>query len=238
LAFDDPRVKQAYLNYCRRAISFFEPAYLAIGVESNLIRTKAPWKWPGYLALHRFIYGELKREHPKMPIFDTVVATAILPGYAPEYDHAQQMAVLDDLMPTCDVFALSLYPYMSAYKTDRIPADIFDRLDSMSHGRPIAIGESGYLARPLSILNGRLTMDGTDAEQAEWIRLLLAAAEARHYLFAVNYIIRDYEALWIKLGKTDLNAIWKNTGFYDAEGHERPALTLWREALRRPYSEH
>ena len=36
-AYDDPLVMKAYLNYCRRAIEFFKPDYLAIGIEVNEI---------------------------------------------------------------------------------------------------------------------------------------------------------------------------------------------------------
>ena len=36
-AYDDPLVMKAYVNYCRRAIAFFKPDYLAIGIEVNEI---------------------------------------------------------------------------------------------------------------------------------------------------------------------------------------------------------
>ena len=32
---DDPMVKTAYLNYCERAIEYFQPEYAAIGIEVN-----------------------------------------------------------------------------------------------------------------------------------------------------------------------------------------------------------
>jgi len=234
-SFDDPLVEKAYLAYCRKAIATFHPAYLAIGVESNLVKTKAPGKWPAYLKLHRDTYQALKKENPKLPIFDTVVGTALLPGYAPEYKHEDQMAALDDLMPTSDFFAVSLYPYMSAYLAEKIPDDMFSELEKMAHGKPMAIAESGYPAKEFSIADGKLVFKGTPEKQADWVRRLLAAAEKGKYPFVVNYITRDYEALWEKLGRTDLNAIWKNTGFYDAAGKPRSSLGLWKAALARPY---
>lgn len=233
--FDDPLVEKAYLAYCRKAIATFHPAYLAIGVESNLVKTKAPGKWPAYLKLHRDTYQALKKEHPKLPIFDTVVGTALLPGYAPEYRHEDQMTALDDLMPTSDLFAVSLYPYMSAYLTEKIPDDMFPELEKMAHGKTMAIAESGYPAKEFSIADGKLVFKGTPEKQADWVRRLLAAAEKGKYPFVVNYITRDYEPLWEKLGRTDLNAIWKNTGFYGAEGKPRSSLELWKAALARPY---
>src|SRR5262245_9517038 len=35
--YDDPLVKKAYLNYCRRMLGIFKPDYLAIGIEVNEI---------------------------------------------------------------------------------------------------------------------------------------------------------------------------------------------------------
>ena len=68
--YDDPLVMKAYLNYCRRAVEFFEPDYLAIGIEVNEIyRDGGPKKWDAYVALHQYIYKELKRDHKDLPIF-------------------------------------------------------------------------------------------------------------------------------------------------------------------------
>jgi hypothetical protein len=233
--FDDPTVEKAFLNYCHRAIAIYHPNYLAIGVESNLVRSKAPDKWEGYLRLHRFIYKTLKAEHPDLPIFDTVVGTALLSGYAPEYKHEDQMKALDDLMPTCDVFAVSIYPYMSAYTTDYIPENMFPELEKMGHGKPMAMAESGYPAKEFSIQSGKLVFHGTEEKQANWVRRVLDAADKGRYLFVVNYITRDYDPLWEKYGRTDLFAIWKNIGFYDAAGKARSGLAIWREALAKPY---
>ncbi|HKS35993.1 MAG TPA: hypothetical protein VJW76_02305, partial [Verrucomicrobiae bacterium] len=67
--YDDPLVKKAYLNYCRRSIEFFQPDYLAIGIEVNEIFSAGKDKWQAYVELHRHVYGELKKEHPNLPIF-------------------------------------------------------------------------------------------------------------------------------------------------------------------------
>ena len=58
--YDDPLVMKAYLNYCRRAIEFFKPDYLAIGIEVNEIHNLGPKAWDAYVALHKHVYAELK----------------------------------------------------------------------------------------------------------------------------------------------------------------------------------
>jgi hypothetical protein len=71
--YDDPIVMQAYLAYCRRAIEFFRPDYLCIGIEVNEIhRDGGEQKWQAYAALHRHVYRELKKDHKDLPIFASI----------------------------------------------------------------------------------------------------------------------------------------------------------------------
>src|SRR4051812_35088426 len=67
--YDDPAVMKAYLGYCRRMVEFFRPDYLGIGVEVNEIYQAGPETWRAYAALHRHVYGELKKDRPNLPIF-------------------------------------------------------------------------------------------------------------------------------------------------------------------------
>src|SRR5687767_853635 len=65
-SYDDPLVIEAYLNYCRRAIEFFKPDYLCIGIEANEIHSGGAAKWRAYGALHRQVYAALKKEYKDM----------------------------------------------------------------------------------------------------------------------------------------------------------------------------
>src|SRR5262245_23803484 len=68
-AYDHPLVKQAYLSYCLRAMEFFRPDYLCIGIEVNEIYGAGPEKWAAYLELHRHVYQEIKKRRPELPVF-------------------------------------------------------------------------------------------------------------------------------------------------------------------------
>ena len=72
--YDDPLVKKAYLAYCRRSIDFFTPDYLAIGIEMNELLNAGADKWRAYVELHRYVYRELKKEHPNLPIFASFIS--------------------------------------------------------------------------------------------------------------------------------------------------------------------
>ena len=62
--YDDPLVMKAYLAYCRRAIEFFKPDYLAIGIEVNEIHNLGPKAWDAYVTLHKHIVRGVEERSP------------------------------------------------------------------------------------------------------------------------------------------------------------------------------
>jgi hypothetical protein len=231
--FDQPEVEQAYLNYVLRAVDEFQPDYLNIGIEVNLLMKNAPEKWPTYLELHKYIYSELKAKYPDLPIFISLAGHDLLEGYT-DADHEKQMQVLNDILPYTDYFALSLYPYFTKYLTD-YPADMFSKLAALSGGKPIAIAETGFPGQTFSIKNPPTTFESSPEKQAKYITDLISAADKDYYVFIVNFIVRDYDQLAKKIGENDFVIAWRDTGLYDEDGHPRPGLELWRAALARPY---
>ena len=104
-SYDDPAVQRAYLNYCRRSIEFFQPDFLAIGIEVNEIFSAGADKWRAYAELHRDVYRELKREHPGLPIFASYTLHNL-------FKHRGGMLkACQELMPFNDLVAISFYPF-------------------------------------------------------------------------------------------------------------------------------
>src|SRR3954469_4582841 len=114
--YDDPQVMKAYLAYCRRAVEFFKPDYLAIGIEVNEIFQAGPDKWRAYTALHRHVYDELKKDHKDLPIF----ASFTLHGMLNKSGNAREtaLAAFREIMPANDVVAVSFYPFIRGGTTD------------------------------------------------------------------------------------------------------------------------
>ena len=109
-AFDDPVVKKAYLNYCRRAADYFEPDYMAIGIEVNELFHNAPQMWPSFVELHKYIYTEMKRLYPQIPILFTVsLHNMTNPGWE---DREEQQDEIRKLMEYTDIEGISYYPFM------------------------------------------------------------------------------------------------------------------------------
>jgi hypothetical protein len=236
--FDSPEVKQAYLRFCEDAIQFYQPDYLAIGIEVNLLARNEPAAWPGFVELHRATYQALKLTHPELPIFATFTGMELLDG-ATDADPVGQASALADLLPYTDIVAFSLYPYMSVYLTGPLPDDLWGRLGALSGGKPIAVAESGYPAEAFTLTTPPLTFEGTPEKQAAFVGTMLAEAESRKMPFVVNFVLRDYDALWAALyepgtPEADVGLLWRDTGLYDGEGEGRPALAAWLAALARP----
>ena len=232
-AFNHDDVKTAYLNHALRTINFFDPDFLCVGIEVNLLVTNNPGVWSAYLELNQYVYSELKKLYPNLPVMVSLFGIALLDGYRGEDDHADQMQAFANIIDDTDYYAISLYPYMSVYLSDSIPATMFDDLFSLSD-KPIAIAETGYPAQSFSItVEGGATIDfnSTPQKQRNYIAGLLEQADQRNFILVINFVLRDYDALWEAIGSPQWAIVWRDTGVYDQDGVSRPALDVWRDAL-------
>ncbi|HEX2622825.1 MAG TPA: hypothetical protein VHL11_21850, partial [Phototrophicaceae bacterium] len=234
-SFDSPEVKTAFLKYCEDIIAFFQPDYFAFGIEVNLLKSNNAALWDAYMTLHRYIYQELKAKYPDLPIFVSMTGIDLLEGYT-DVDHESQIEAFQQVMEYSDYLGISIYPYMTRYMTSSLPLAIFDQLAELTD-KPLAITETGYPSQSFEVeANGiTLNFEGTEEKQQQYIQLLLDAAQKYQFRFVVNFILRDYDALWKMLGSPhDLTIVWRDTGLYDEDGHPRSALTTWQDILKLP----
>jgi len=209
-----------------------------MAAEVNLLMRLRPDLWDGYMTLHRATYTALKADYPDLPIFASMTGIDLIEGYT-DADYADQMRAFAEVIDYTDLFGISLYPFLTGYMTDAIPERIFDELAALTQ-KPIAITETGYPAQDFAIdaeEGLRLEFDSDPEKQAAWIDLLLDEAAEHRFVFVVNFILRDYDALWRAIGwREDSSITFRDTGLYSEDGEERPALLRWREALALPYT--
>lgn len=234
--FDHPDVLRAYLRYCEDLIAYFEPDTFIFSIEANLLMKLRPELWESYMTLHRAVYTALKASHPDLPLVASVTGIDLLEGYT-DANHEDQMRALADLVDYTDILGLSVYPYMTAYMTNALPEAMFDDLAALTD-KPLAITETGYPAQSFGInIEGgqRLEFDSDSTKQERYIQLMLNEAQQHEFRFVINFVLRDYDALWQQIGANeDLTIAWRDTGLYDEDGGERPALAVWREWLGKP----
>lgn len=236
-SFDHPDVKTAFLNHAINTVDFFQPDYLAITIEANLLMKSRPDLWASFIQLYRETYIALKQRFPRLPVMSSMTGVDLLPGLT-EADPQQQQRAFDDVIGFSDVYAVSFYPHISALLTDPLPEDLFQRLLALSD-KPVVITETGYPADHLVLADNQsgagTVFDGTPAKQEEYFRRLFLAAEEKDIRFIINFVPRDYDALCITAGGCDnLTILWRDTGLFDENSQARPALRLWRRHFARP----
>lgn len=227
-AFNDPIVKQAYLNYCLRAVEHFQPDYLAIGIEINELFHNAPDKWPAFLELYKETYASLKKRYPNLPVFATFSLHNLTnPGWK---DREQQEKEIRELLPYVDIAGISYYPFMAG-QSER-PLETFDWLRQFTD-KPIAITETGFPAEDIQLDTYNLTLSGNPQMQKTYIETLLQRANQDDYLFVIAFLFRDYDALWDKIKDSSPEAfkVWKDCGMLDENGQSRPAFDVWKQYL-------
>jgi hypothetical protein len=235
-AFDDPVIMKAYLNYCKRAAEFFQPDFLAIGIETNELYHNAPADWPGYVKLHEYVYREVKRLHPKLPIFTTFTLHSMLnPNWK---DREQMLDAFQQLMECNDLVVISFYPFFGHLSSELDEAFAWLTRTFDQFGKPYAVGESGESAEVMRVPFGEhvVTMDGSPELQDSFYKKLLALAKQKKFAFVIESVPRDYDTRW-KKNKDEFPPffiVWKDCGLIDGEGNKRPAYYTWRKYFDMP----
>ncbi len=230
--FNDPLVKQAYLAYCKRAIAVWKPDFMCIGIEVNEIFTGSKKNWDAYAELHKYVYAELKKEHPKLPIS----ASFTLHNLLNKGENKPMVEACRQIMDSCDFVAISFYPFIAGLTGREDYA--FDWLGKNfdNYKKPYAIVETGEAAETLKLPQSGVTIFGTPEKQRAYFEKLMTRATDKKYLFVIGFLYRDYDALWekIKAGAPELFLAWKDCGLVDEKGKSRPAHDVWRKHFRLP----
>ncbi|MGS0755409.1 hypothetical protein ACVBEH_12355 [Roseateles sp. GG27B] len=235
-ALDDDKVKAAYLQYARRAVRQFKPAYLNLGIEAGELAARDPKRWPQFEALYRHVAGALKREYPNMLIG---ISFGLQSLRQPEV--AQRAKAL---MEASDYLGLSFYPHASLFGERfgepalRAGEDAWrEPLTWLRNytSKPIAFCETGYLSRTATLPRLKLTLNGDAVLQASYVRELAQYAERDNYLFVVWFLAVDYDRLYERMGgdkpDNEVNLLWRNIGLWDGELRPKPALAEWDRAV-------
>jgi hypothetical protein len=232
--FSDEPVKTAYLNYCKRLITFFNPKFFNMNVEANLLYYFSPSQWSSFMEFHQFVYSELKKTYPELTIFSSVTGAHIMPGFFEGNDFVQQRLAVLQVVEYSDLYALSFYPYLSGYLGNPFPENTFDELFNISD-KPLAIAETGYPAQTFGIKvnpTTEVSIISDPEKQNKYFNDLFKAAQKRKALFVINFVLRDYDPLWNSIGsKNDLTIAWRDTGLYDENAVERPSAISWKNVL-------
>lgn len=226
--YDDPAVIAAYLAYCEKAIDYFKPDWLVIGIEMNEVMTSNRTAWKGYLRLHEETWKALKKKHPKLLIAASCSLHNFHKGGDAGFAEWQKLDAWNDFV------AVSYYPFLCADRTK--PIDWL--LEKVAPGKkPVSFVETNDAAEVLPMPQAKVTIQGTPEKQRDYYEHLFRLAERHRFEFIVSFIHQDYDSLWeaIKSTAPELFMAWRDCGFLDESGKPRPALTVWDAWFAKPW---
>jgi hypothetical protein len=230
-AFNDPETALAFTRYCRRMIGIFKPDYFAYGIEVNMLAGANPKKFEEFRVLAKQVYGTLKREHPRLPIFLTIQIDVYhkIP--------TAQAAVLRQVLPYSDFIAVSSYPYMEGHSADSLPAGWFTDVAALDRQKPFVIAETAFIAEgSFTNITGK-SVKGSAQEQSAYVRRILHDTNRLNGRFVVWFFAQDLDQFWEGLSDPAVKkfvGIWKDSGLVDGAGREREGLKEWDRWLRQP----
>ncbi len=227
--YDDPAIIDAYAAYADRVIAKMNPSFFLVGIEITGLSLNAPARWPAFERFYFAVYDRLKARHPALPI-----------GVEMEAQGLMLKRVGDQVKPTvdkADFLGVSFYPYSSEFgeffglaPLPPPPAQWRTPLAFLKTytDKPIAIAETGYTTRDVTLPNTGLHFPGDEFLQEQFLRDLVATAHKDRYLFIVWFVPVDYPALLEKIGIADEAVhIWEFAGLHDRNLVPKRAWGVW-----------
>lgn len=235
-SFDHPDVITAFSNFSLDLIEQFNPAYFNYATEANELLLRNPAQFEDFVVFAQGVYQNIKARYPDLPVMISVAMKSPDSGETTLF--ANQFS---RLAPYVDIVGISVYPYAFYAASDgatpaALPGNWLSQINTIAPGKPVAITETGWVAQNLVIPEFGINVQSGEATQADYVRRLMAAADALDAQFVVWFSGIDYDAFWNgALGQNSLTAIWRDIGLYDPNTQPRQALTVWQENYRRPY---
>lgn len=227
----DPKILAAYRNHVLRAIDYFKPDYLNLGVECGDQAAKKPDQWPSFVALYNDTKAAVKQRNPGIKV-----------GLSWGLPLLMKQGVLqrcDALIANSDYVGISFYPYLGQFYSklggvsvpSSAPAQWREPYKWLRSNvrKPIAICETGYLSTNASVGQWGIKMQGSPELQSLYVEDLAQIAKRDGYLFVMFFLSVDYDVLAGKLG-IDFMKFWEHSGFFDKNLKPKPAWDAYQRA--------
>lgn len=223
--FLDQNMRQAFVAYVRYVVRNYNPEYLAIGVEVNMLQDRDPAQFEAFLSLYEEAYANAKDANPATKVFPTFQMED-LEGSLGDV-HAPRWEAIQAFTGKMDVLAVSTYPYLTDISSvDDLRELYYSHLTGLFTGE-VMIVDSAYPSAPVV----GYPLVGTEDEQARYLERLLTDAEASE-LSAVIW----RAALDPSYAREGTLAAFRDIGLRKGDGSNKAAWALWEAWARRPYS--
>mgnify|MGYP002624222832 CR=1 FL=1 len=208
-------------------------AYLAIGNEVNALYEKYPDEFPQFVDDYKYLYVQIKEEHPDLPIYTTfnyesLIGEGYLFGHT--ISHVPQTHLLSEFGEMLDLVGLTVYPYFDHANVSDIPNDYFEPLSE--YEIPLAITETGWMARTSSgeRLSGidELGLSGSEEEQVMYFEWLQALPGKENLVF-INWVFLNDPYEWENGTDSDKFEAFDSIGLKYHDGSEKEIWLHWQQ---------
>ena len=150
----------------------------------------------------------------------------------PHPDAHVDISALNELLAFSDYYAVSLYPFLTAYFASTFPTDMFDQIFGLSNKQAV-IAETGMIAEDMTAFS--INFQSDQAKQNNYMTSLLQAADENDLLFVNWFVLQDYDRFCVFIGGcVGTDRLWRDSGVYDGNGNTRPSYGTWKSYLARP----
>jgi hypothetical protein len=221
--FNDPGVREAFLAYTTYVIKNYNPDYLALGVEINMLYERDKTQFDAFVSLYDEAYALAKQTSPKMKVFPTFQLEDLEGTFG--LVHPPHWEVLDAFQGHMDALAISTYPFLAQVRsTADIRDDYYSQLKSHWSGE-IFVAETAYASAPV---DGQVNV-GTEEDQQAYVDRILKEAEANGFSMVVWFAALDPA-----FAGSGSSAAFKDIGLRHSDGSNKLAWGTWEEWARRP----
>ncbi len=232
--FSSPEIIQAYSNFAIDLISRFNPKYFNYAPEiSELILNNAA-KFEQFKIFAAGVYANLKAVYPSLPLLVSVAFKN--PNSLNAATIETKMAEISNYY---DILGISTYGYIFFDLFDKggnpanLPSNWLSQAQQIAGTKSMAITETAWIAEDYPLgAPFNFTITGTPDFQNDYLKKLFLESNGLDLKFIIWFSIVDYDAWQLTYGN-NVSRIWQDTGLYDENLQERPALSTWGNWLLR-----
>ena len=222
--FANEDVRAAFVAYAKYLALNYRPAYLALGVEVDMIyRGRGDGSFRNFISLYFEAYDAVKSVSANTLVFPTFQYEDMLGLLNTGSPTLPSWSLVNRFEPKIDVLAITSYPSLVFNSVAEVPLDYYAALAGRLE-RPVMFASVGWNSRS----DESDSLDPLDSAQVAYLYRVLSAAESFAARAVVWYLGRDPEA--VPAGFEPL----AHMGLQDADGNPKSVWRIWLSALARP----
>jgi hypothetical protein len=224
----EPAIQALYREYVIAVDSMLHPDYLALAMETNLIRAAAPADvYAAVVTMTNATASTLRTQQTTAKLHVSVqVETAW--GRLPST--GQYVGIATDLrdFPFMQAIGLSSYPFLGGFnEPEDVPLDYYSRVAGTSN-LPVLVVEGGWSSGSVT---GVVT---SPDKQARWIARQMDILQRAHGIGLLQITFTDLDLSSYNVPSGSILPLFAQLGLVDKDFAPKPALAEWDKGFARP----